>query len=51
MSAEEKTRTSGEVPRTAESSILPTVNPDAQKPEPPKSSIHPAVYVAYVPRS
>ncbi|KAH8677461.1 triose-phosphate transporter [Xylariales sp. PMI_506] len=45
MAAEEKTRTSGEVVR-AESSILPTVNPEAPKPEPPKSSIHPAVYVA-----
>lgn len=47
MSNEEKTRVSGEVSRP-DGTILPTVNPEAQKSEPPKASIHPAVYVAYV---
>ena len=39
----EKVRTSGEVSRAEPS--LPTVNPAAEKPEPPKASFHPAVYV------
>ena len=49
MSAgEEKQRLSGEVPRIGEASasLLPTVNPATEKPEPPSSSLHPAVYVA-----
>ncbi|PKY08540.1 UDP-galf transporter [Aspergillus campestris IBT 28561] len=40
----EKVRTSGEVSRAEPS--LPTVNPAAEKPEPPKASFHPAVYVS-----
>merc|ERR1711977_481161 len=45
--SEEKVRVSGEAPRTAAASILPTVNPDAEKSQAPASSgIHPAVYVA-----
>jgi len=47
--SEEKVRVSGEAPRTAAASILPTVNPDAEKSQAPASSgIHPAVYVASV---
>ncbi|KAI9928915.1 hypothetical protein ASPWEDRAFT_169250 [Aspergillus wentii DTO 134E9] len=44
MSSEgEKARTSGEVSRPEPS--LPTVSPAADKPEPPKATFHPAVYV------
>lgn len=48
MSAEEKMRTSGEVVRfeTSNSPVLPTVKPEAEKSQPAKASIHPAVYVA-----
>lgn len=47
--ADEKTRTSGEVPRPeAKGPILPTTNPEADKPQPPKAVLHPAVYVMYV---
>jgi hypothetical protein len=43
---DEKTRVSGEQPRTEQSaSLLPTVNPDAEKSQPPNASIHPAFYV------
>ncbi|EKD14075.1 uncharacterized protein L3040_007925 [Drepanopeziza brunnea f. sp. 'multigermtubi'] len=43
---DEKVRISGEVPRAA-APILPTVNPDAEKPQlSASSSIHPAFYVA-----
>ncbi|KAI1781075.1 TPT-domain-containing protein [Hypoxylon cercidicola] len=42
--ADEKTRTSGEVPRP-DGPILPTTNPEAEKPQPPKAAIHPAFYV------
>ncbi|KKY14219.1 hypothetical protein UCRPC4_g06823 [Phaeomoniella chlamydospora] len=48
MSAEgEKARSSGEIPRVSgpATSILPTVNPAAEKIEPPKAALHPAVYV------
>ena len=49
MSAvEEKTRVSGESPREQNEPILPTVNPDAEKAQAPKASIHPAIYVMYV---
>ncbi|BCS22176.1 UDP-galactofuranose transporter [Aspergillus puulaauensis] len=41
--AEEKARTSGETSRPEPS--LPTVNPAAEKSEPPKATFHPAVYV------
>ncbi|KAL2069830.1 hypothetical protein VTL71DRAFT_14509 [Oculimacula yallundae] len=45
--SEEKVRISGEAPRTATASILPTVNPEAEKSAAPASNgIHPAVYVA-----
>ncbi|KAL2834950.1 triose-phosphate transporter family-domain-containing protein [Aspergillus cavernicola] len=44
MSSEEKVRTSGEVSRPEPT--LPTVNPAAEKSEPPKATFHPAVYVA-----
>lgn len=44
MSSEsEKVRTSGEVSRNEP--VLPTVNPAAEKSEPPKPTFHPAVYV------
>lgn len=47
--ADEKTRVSGEIPRPEpKGPVLPIVNPEADKPQPPKSTIHPAVYVAYV---
>ena len=39
----EKARTSGEVSRPEPT--LPTVNPAAEKSEPPKPTFHPAVYV------
>lgn len=45
MGADEKTRVSGEVTRDQDSPVLPTVNPEAQKSEPAKASIHPALYV------
>ncbi|KAI0479090.1 TPT-domain-containing protein [Xylariaceae sp. FL0804] len=44
--ADEKSRTSGEVPRPEpKGPILPTTS-DATKPEPPKATFHPALYVA-----
>lgn len=42
MGVEEKSRASGDVPRDA---VLPTVNPEVEKAQPPKSAIHPAFYV------
>lgn len=42
--AEKKVRVSGEQQRPAEPT-LPTVNPAAEKSEPPKAALHPAVYV------
>lgn len=45
MGVDEKTRVSGEVTREQDSPVLPTVNPEAQKSEPAKASIHPALYV------
>ncbi len=45
MVAEEKTRTSGESPREQNGPILPTANPEAEKPQPAKPAIHPALYV------
>ena len=46
---EEKQRISGETPRNTEasSSLLPTVNPDAEKAAPAKAGVHPAFYVMY----
>ena len=41
----EKVRTSGEVVREQ---TLPTVNPAAEKQEPPKAAFHPAIYVRWV---
>lgn len=48
MSAgDEKQRISGEVPRGEKGSVLPTINPAAEKlQQPPKAAIHPALYVA-----
>lgn len=44
----EKERQSGEQERQGpDVPVLPTHNPDAEKPQPPKGpSIHPAVYIA-----
>ncbi|KIW05779.1 uncharacterized protein PV09_03634 [Verruconis gallopava] len=46
--SDEKARVSGERERERESpaDVLPTVNPDAVKPEPPKQSVPAAVYIA-----
>ncbi|KAG9534749.1 hypothetical protein KCU77_g4512, partial [Aureobasidium melanogenum] len=42
----EKERTSGEVERPEQAEpVLPVVNPALEKPAPPQSSIHPALYV------
>lgn len=43
--SEEKQRVSAEVSRTPTSSVLPTINPTAEKQEPTKISLHPALYV------
>ncbi|KAI5363585.1 putative sugar phosphate transporter domain-containing protein [Septoria linicola] len=40
----EKERQSGEQERPED--VLPTVNPDAEKSQPPKASLHPAFYIA-----
>ncbi|KAL2265427.1 hypothetical protein VTJ83DRAFT_6527 [Remersonia thermophila] len=45
MGTEEKSRTSGEQPRE-QGSVLPTVNPEAERAQPPKQSLHPAFYVS-----
>lgn len=45
MGVEEKTRTSGEQAQDQNGPVLPTVNPEAEKAQPPKSSLHPAFYV------
>lgn len=47
---EEKERISGEVPRSPVKNepMLPTSNPVAERPEPPKLTLHPAFYVMYV---
>ncbi len=47
MATEEKSRVSGESPREREQDgpVLPTVNPEVEKAQPPKFSIHPAFYV------
>jgi hypothetical protein len=46
MGVEEKTRASGDQPREQDGPLLPTVNPEADKPQPPKPSLHPALYVS-----
>jgi hypothetical protein len=48
MSADEKQRISGEVPRGEfKNSVLPTINPAAEKlQQAQKPAIHPALYVA-----
>ncbi|KAL9051464.1 MAG: hypothetical protein Q9162_005995 [Coniocarpon cinnabarinum] len=47
MSSDEKARQSGDSPRQeAQAQSLPTVNPTTEKPEPPKATFHPAVYIA-----
>ena len=49
MSAvEEKQRISGDAPRHdagSSSSVLPTINPATEKPQPPKAALHPAFYI------
>ena len=46
MVADEKTRTSGETPRTeSKDPILPTVNPEAERAQAPKFQLPSAVYV------
>ncbi|KND94122.1 putative sugar phosphate/phosphate translocator [Tolypocladium ophioglossoides CBS 100239] len=45
MSADEKTRVSGDIPRPDASPVLPTVNPQAEKPQPAKAALHPIFYV------
>ncbi|PSK56781.1 hypothetical protein B9Z65_6405 [Elsinoe australis] len=42
----EKERKSAEIERAPQTPVLPTVNPDAEKPAPPKPSLHPAFYIA-----
>ncbi|KAK4143010.1 triose-phosphate transporter family-domain-containing protein [Dichotomopilus funicola] len=46
MGVEEKTRASGDQPREPNQPVLPTVNPEAEKSQPAKASLHPAVYVS-----
>ncbi|KAK4101474.1 TPT-domain-containing protein [Parathielavia hyrcaniae] len=46
MGVEEKTRASGDQPRDEDGPVLPTVNPEAEKPQPPKQGLHPALYVS-----
>ncbi|KAK4122659.1 TPT-domain-containing protein [Parathielavia appendiculata] len=46
MGVEEKTRASGDQPREGDGPILPTVDPEAEKLQPPKPSLHPALYVS-----
>jgi len=46
MGLEEKTRASGDQPRDQNSPVLPTVNPNAEKPQPSKPSLHPVFYVS-----
>lgn len=41
--SEEKSRVSGEVSRGEP--VLPTVNPQIEKPQPAKSAVHPVFYV------
>ncbi len=43
--SDEKARISGEREREP-AEVLPTVNPDVVKPEPPKSTVPAAVYIA-----
>lgn len=46
MSLEEKTRVSGEVPRSeSKGPVLPTVNPNVEKQQAQKPTLHPAIYV------
>jgi len=44
--SDEKMRSSVEASRDTALPVLPTVNPDAQKPAPEAPSFHPAVYIA-----
>ncbi|KAL2021126.1 hypothetical protein VTK56DRAFT_7432 [Thermocarpiscus australiensis] len=46
MSAEEKSRASGEPSRDQNGPVLPTVNPNVEKAQPQKPSLHPAFYVS-----
>lgn len=44
----EKERSSVDASRDTAQPVLPTVNPQAEKSEPQKASLHPSVYIAYV---
>lgn len=47
----EKERVSADIVRSRpDSPVLPIVNPSIEKAEPPALAIHPAVYVALVPK-
>lgn len=49
MMSDEKERQSGEQERQGPAEpVLPTVEPSSEKQEPPKASLHPAFYIAYV---
>ncbi|KAI9696076.1 MAG: hypothetical protein M1836_005907 [Candelina mexicana] len=45
MGNDEKVRVSGEIPRSPETPVLPTVNPATEKLAPPKSALHPSAYI------
>jgi hypothetical protein len=45
MGVEEKDRASGEQLRDQNEPVLPTVNPEVEKSQPPKQGLHPALYV------
>ena len=48
MAAEDKERTSEDVGRSSDRpSVLPTVNPAAEKSPPSKPALHPSAYVMY----
>ncbi|KAF2495389.1 TPT-domain-containing protein [Lophium mytilinum] len=46
MSSDEKVRSSMDAARDPAAPVLPTVNPDIEKPQPEVASLHPAVYIA-----
>lgn len=46
MGMDEKSRASGDLPRENSGPVLPTANQDVEKMQPPKSTVHPVVYVA-----
>jgi hypothetical protein len=47
--SDEKVRSSVDAARDPAQPVLPTVNPNVEKPAPPPAAgLHPAVYIAYV---